>query len=65
MVPMYEKHVDFEEVYLYKGETDSSGSDFLSPEAWEMLLNKLDIHEPATTVCLTVSHVKCWVEEDN
>jgi len=62
---MSEKHVDFKEVYLYKDEMDSSGSDFLSPEAWEMLLDKLDIHESATAVCLTVSHVKCWVEENN
>ena len=65
MGPVYEKHVDFEEVYLYKGETDSSGSDFLSPEEWEILLDKLDIQEPVTAVCLTVSHVKSFIEEYN
>ena len=52
-----EKHIDFKEVYLYKDDMDE--------EAWERLLDRLDIHEPATAVCLTVSHVKCWVEEDN
>ena len=44
---MSEKHVDFIEVYLYKDEMDE--------EAWEMLLDKLNIHEPVTAVCLTGS----------
>ena len=54
---MSEKHIDFKEIYLYKDEMDEA--------AWEVLLNKLDIHEPATTVCLTVSHVKSFIEEDS
>ena len=41
------KHVDFKEIYLYKDDIDE--------EAWETLLDKLDIHEPVTAVCLTVS----------
>jgi hypothetical protein len=49
------KHVDFKEIYLYKDEMDEA--------AWEVLLNKLGIHEPATTVCLTVSHVESFIEE--
>ena len=54
---MSEKHVDFTEVYLYKDDIDE--------EAWERLLNKLDVYEHATAVCLTVSHVKSFIEEYN
>ena len=54
---MSEKHVDFTEVYLYKDDIDE--------EAWERLLNKLDVYEPATAVCLTVSQVKSFIEENN
>ena len=52
---MSEKHVDFIEVYLYKDEMDE--------EAWEMLLDKLNIHEPVIAVCLTVSQAKSFIEE--
>ena len=54
---MSEKHVDFIEVYLYKDEMDE--------EAWEMLFDKLNIHEPATAISLTVSQVKSFIEENN
>ena len=54
---MSEKHVDFTEVYLYKDDIDE--------EAWETLLDKLDIHEPVTAVCLTVSQVKSFIEENS
>ena len=56
-ITMSEKHVDFTEVYLYKDDIDE--------EAWERLLNKLDVHEPATAVCLTVSQVKSFIEENS
>ena len=52
---MSEKHIDSTEVCLYKYEMDE--------EAWERLLDKLNIHEPATAVCITVSHVKTFMKE--
>ena len=51
------KHIDFMEVYIFKGEMDE--------EAWEMLLDKLDINESATAVCLTVSQAKSSTGENN
>ena len=54
---MSEKHVDFIEVYLYKDDIDE--------EAWERLVNKLNIHEPATAISLTVSQVKSFIEENS
>ena len=54
---MPEKHIDFKEVYLYKDDMDE--------ESWERLLDKLDIYEPATAVCLTQSQVKIFIEENN
>ena len=51
------KHIDFMEVYIFKGEMDEG--------AWEMLLDKLDINESATAVCLTVSQAKSFIGENN
>ena len=51
------KDIDFAEVYIYNDEMDE--------ESWERLLDKLNIHEPATAISLTVSQVKSFIEENS